>query len=259
MSDIELAVGPQVGQVQTDTFCEGCGYNLLTQAVMRDDRLGILVCRCPECGRYAAAGRTTSADRVWLNRLGAVTLVGWVFFLLTLFSLLALFIGMLTYGQTAEATELAPLNPMNQMVQRYVYAYKVRDISPGDEDSLSRHRVSQVLILGTAGLLSLGAGMLFSSFFWHVRGWRRGLAVLPPLLGAGVAILMWMEDPMTRFIRAWGARRMCLCLLFEILAVAIGVLIGRPVARGLLRILVPPRARQHLAFLWITDGKVPKT
>jgi len=39
-------------------------------------------------------------------------------------------------------------------------------------------------------------------------------------------------------------------------ATAVGIMIGRPVARGMLKILTPPKIRQHLAFLWIVDGKM---
>ncbi|MDB5300946.1 MAG: hypothetical protein JWO87_2609, partial [Phycisphaerales bacterium] len=52
----EAQVGPVISNIHTDTFCESCGYNLHTQAVVRDERLGLLICRCPECGRWAAAG-----------------------------------------------------------------------------------------------------------------------------------------------------------------------------------------------------------
>jgi len=55
MTARETELGPVIGHVQTDTFCEGCGYNLHTQAVVREARLGILICRCPECGAACKA------------------------------------------------------------------------------------------------------------------------------------------------------------------------------------------------------------
>ena len=39
--------------------------------------------------------------------------------------------------------------------------------------------------------------------------------------------------------------------------VVLGTRIGRPVARGLLRMFLPPKARQHFSFLWNVDGKQP--
>jgi hypothetical protein len=44
-------------------------------------------------------------------------------------------------------------------------------------------------------------------------------------------------------------------ILLESAGLGVGLLLGRPVARALLRILVPPKPRQHLAFLWTIDGK----
>jgi hypothetical protein len=67
--------------------------------------------------------------------------------------------------------------------------------------------------------------------------------------------LAWISDPTTILIREWGIVQIGLYLLIEIPGVAIGAWIGRPIARLLLKILVPPKARQHLAFLWIVDGK----
>ena len=247
------AVGPVVGQVQTDTFCEGCGYNLVTQSVIRDERLGILVCRCPECGRYAAAGRTTSADRVWLNRLGTVTLAGWVFFLLGVFAFCALFLGMLAYGQAEEGVEYTATGSTS-----YRYYYVPRNFASADEETLSRHRTAQFLFFAATGILCLLTGTLFSTFFWHVRGALRGLALLPAMIGIGLAMFIWVQDPSMRGVAGWGATRMSLFFLYAAFGTMVGVFTGRSIARGVLKILVPPRARQHLAFLWITDGKALK-
>jgi hypothetical protein len=38
---------------------------------------------------------------------------------------------------------------------------------------------------------------------------------------------------------------------------AAGLMIGRPVARGLVRLMLPPRLRSSLAVLWLTDGLEP--
>jgi hypothetical protein len=45
--------------------------------------------------------------------------------------------------------------------------------------------------------------------------------------------------------------------LLAMLGMLVGVLIGRPVVRGLLRVLIPARALQSAAVLWFADGKVP--
>jgi hypothetical protein len=35
----------------------------------------------------------------------------------------------------------------------------------------------------------------------------------------------------------------------------IGLWLGRLIARAALGIILPPKTRQHLAFLWTTDGR----
>jgi hypothetical protein len=261
-------LGPCIGQVETDTFCEGCGYNLHTQMVVRDERLGILVSRCPECGRFAAAGRTTSASSVWLNRLGTILLVVWVMFLLTLFGLCTFFLGLVPYGHTIEATTFesdtyAPIPsqywraPNGKHWSRR-WSYRVpRQIRAEDEDNLHREFQAQLLLASIAGALALITGGLFTILLWHCKGIWRAFALLPPFLGCGGAVFIWIVDPMSVLIREWGIVQIALYLLIEIPALAIGAWAGRPIARGLLKLLVPPKARQHLAFLWIVDGKTP--
>ena len=52
-------------QLHVDAFCTGCGYNLHGQPVTRDERTGIFLCRCPECGQYHAAGLGVTAASAW--------------------------------------------------------------------------------------------------------------------------------------------------------------------------------------------------
>lgn len=268
MSITEQEVGPTIGCVQTDTFCPNCGYNLHTQAVLRDERLGILVCRCPECGRYSAAGHTTTASRVWLNRLGTVLLTVWVAFLLGLFALCTFFLGLLAYGHTMEMTRwVAPSYPMTTMPatavssRRYAVPYKpyyvIREPAE-DPDERSSRAWTQVLLAMLAGAVALFTGGAFAVLLWHSKGFSRGVAFIPPLVGCAFVSFIWNNDVMTARIRSWGLGQIGLYLLLELVCVAIGLWVGRPFARGALRILIPPKPRQHLAFLWTTDGKTLK-
>lgn len=252
-----------VGQVQTDTFCAGCGYNLHTRPVMRDLRLGILICQCPECGRFSAAGQTTTAARSWLNRLATTLLTGWVFFLLLLFGLCSLFLGMIAYGHLMETVDYRQLSPPYNSGQYvlpryYQFRYEIRHISADDRDEQTRHEWAQGWLAFFAALLGLITGMLFSSFLWHCRGGLRLFGFLPVVASCAVAMVLWIGNPATEEIRVWGLLQMGEFFLIELIALGVGLLIGRRVARGLIRVLVPPKVRQHLAFLWITDGKVLK-
>ena len=258
VSSIETGLGPVIGHVQTDTFCEGCGYNLHTQAVVRDERLGILVCRCPECGRYTAAGHGTSAARVWLNRLATVLLIWWVLFLLVLFGLCTLFEGMVAYAHVRNQLEWQqdPLPTTNRFSGMYYRGhYVVRHTPPEETDQLEQEREEQIIITCVAGGLGFINGSLFAVLLWHCKGWRRLFALLPPVIGCGIVILPWNGDISMRYVRDWAVAQVGLFLLLESAAVVVGLFIGRPIARGVFRILIPPKLRQHLAFLWTVDGK----
>lgn len=262
MTDIERDAGATIGLIQTDTFCEGCGYNLHTQAVTRDERLGILICRCPECGRYSAVGQTTTAARVWLNRLATVLLTSWVFFLLVLFALCSFFLGMLAYGHMAEMTEYRPVAPIQTIKPGYADPYRylrvVKQIPANDADQLNEQWWAQAWLAVLTISLGLITGGLFAVLLWHCKGWVRILAFLPAVLGCGVASTGWISEPQAPAMRVWGLLHIGVYLLIDLLAIGIGLLLGRWFARGLIRVLVPPKPRQHLAFLWLTDGKVLK-
>src|SRR4051812_11718852 len=81
------------GQLETDAFCSGCGYNLHGQDVSMDERLAFLVCRCPECGRFHPAGANTSANSIWISRFCTILLVVWVGVVLACAALLMLALG----------------------------------------------------------------------------------------------------------------------------------------------------------------------
>jgi hypothetical protein len=261
-------MGKVVGTVQTDTFCEGCGYNLHAQPVVRDDRLGVLICGCPECGKYSAAGQTTTAARLWLNRIATTLLVSWVFFLLVVFALGALFLGMLAYGQVAELTATENIQKTVKQLPGYAgpgYAaggnvtyyesyYVIRPLTT-DAEEAQRRLSAQILIHATSLTLALLGGVFFAVFVWHAPWRLRPLALLPVLVGCGFAAAIWYMDPMSSRVRTWGLGHIARTALLDAIALAIGVLIGRTFARAMLTLLVPPKARQHLAFLWTCDGK----
>ncbi len=44
---------------------------------------------------------------------------------------------------------------------------------------------------------------------------------------------------------------------FALIPLSLGLVVGRPVVRGMIRALLPPRLRSALALLWTTDGLEP--
>jgi hypothetical protein len=244
---------PLVGHVQSDAFCEGCGYNLHTQPVTRDPRLGILTCRCPECGRFSAAANLTPVRHVWLNRLGLGMLLAWVLFLLGFFALLTLFHGLMANAFVQESVQFQNIPPTNPgAVWRYHY---VKRPPPATLEQASQLRFQKTVIVVVTVLLGVIAGGAVSVFMWHTRGWRRLVAFVPALIGVGVTFLGWSNDPSARFIQDVVQTQTGICLLLESAGAVLGLWLGRPTARAALSILLPPKPRQHLAFLWTTDGK----
>ncbi|MDB5353638.1 MAG: hypothetical protein JWN24_91 [Phycisphaerales bacterium] len=257
-TETEAQVGPVISHIHADTFCESCGYNLHSQAVMRDERLGLLVCRCPECGKWAAAGQGTSASRVWLNRFGTLLLVGWVLVLLVIFGLGTLFLGMLPYGYMMSFTHWKNVEvPIANMPGKHqtVYRYELRDPPPSDSDEAADLRAQRTITMCVAAALAAVIGGLHAVFLWHARGPWRILAFALPLAGCVGAWVIWNMDPQTVDLSSWAVPRIAWFLLLECLGVSLGLLLGRPIIRGLLRILVPPKPRQHLAFLWTVDNR----
>ncbi|HEY8750969.1 MAG TPA: hypothetical protein VIM11_23495 [Tepidisphaeraceae bacterium] len=252
---METINGPVVGHIQTDAFCEDCGYNLNTQAVTKDDRLGILICRCPECGRFSAAGKSTSARQPWLTRFGIALLIVWIGFLIWVFGMLALFQGMVAYGHAFSAVQYPTVAPTTRGgFQPGAWHYVIRE--PAENDDEARRRTIQD-IMTTVGSLLLGiiAGGVVSVCMWHTRGLRRLVAFVPMIVGVGFAMLGWMSDPMARYVRHVGNARFGWSVAFICAGTIAGLWLGRPFARAALVIIVPPKTRQHLAFLWTTDGK----
>jgi hypothetical protein len=255
----EPEIGTVVGQVQTDSFCEGCGYNLHTQSVIKDDRLGILVTRCPECGRYAATGHTTTGSRLWLNRLATILLTAWVFFLLMLFGLFSLFLGMTAYGHVLSQT--SPIGGQMMIAGQTQptmtpYHYVWRDTPPAGSEAATEALQEEIILVGVATLLGFLSGASFAIFLWHCKGWPRLFCLLPALAGCAGAAVIWVGDSMSVTIRGGGVGQICLVWTLQMVAAWIGLATGRPIARAVIRILVPPKPRQHLSFLWTTDGKV---
>ena len=86
--------------LETDVFCQTCGYNLRSQPVTRDDRLGIFICRCPECGRFHAAGTGVTAASLWTARIATSLLVIWVLVVLSALFWIVIGLGAIAVGHT---------------------------------------------------------------------------------------------------------------------------------------------------------------
>ncbi len=114
------------------------------------------------------------------------------------------------------------------------------------------------------------AGIVWSIALSHVRR-RRLWIVIPVVYAIVVAILavVWSaEGPRSSRAWSWNTGRdlagevyfvpaIAMTIGAEMIAVFVGLMVGRPLARGLVRMFLPPKRRAPMSFLWTCDGKEP--
>jgi hypothetical protein len=107
-------------------------------------------------------------------------------------------------------------------------------------------------VVWSVALLARGRGGLLA--------WCLVLVVTAGLVAA-IPIMEWLEDEPYWFWQAaqsqMGPIATIATLLWGGLWLALGMMIGRPAARGLVRLMLPPRLRSSLAMLWLSDGLAP--
>jgi hypothetical protein len=266
-------------RLEVDAFCVECGYNLHSQAVVRDERLGIFVCRCPECGRFHPAGVGVTATNLWLRRLGTMLLAFWV--LIVLFTIFWIVVGLgaiqvgfvesfsyhkmiTTDGRDVEwntnpNSSRGPGGRAYQAVlkgttQPVLQWRMVSTLQP--QQGYSRRTVWDCLPFALAApAMGFVTGVLLVVFFWHWKRRRYLLVLIVPLAVAAVVSTIFCIDEMYELIRPFAVRMSFGWAMAEVAGMGLGILAGRPIARTFLRMFIPPRPRQHFAFLWSADGK----
>ena len=76
-----------------------------------------------------------------------------------------------------------------------------------------------------------------------------------------IPIMEWWSRPPSwthmGALQQIGVRIAALTMLWAWFWLVFGLMVGRPVARMLVQLLLPPRMRSSMAFLWLTDGREP--
>ena len=236
----------QVATIETDRYCEGCGYNLRTQAVCRDPRTQILLCRCPECGRYHPAAGASSAAHPWLGRLLTLATGIWVVLLVSIlvgwgFCLFGL--NITTIEELARAMDRAGAQTPAERPSAILSSSEYWDVVGG----------MGLLSLGVALVGGVGVAILFPQ-------WRRRAAdavvIAWPLL-AGMVVWAVVLDAGRRQPPQpiwWTGPYVLGQILVQAVGGLIGAGIGRPLARLAVRVLLPSRLRPFLGYLWRADG-----
>lgn len=253
---------PQLGQVELDRYCTGCGYNLRQQPVRREPVTGLLLCKCPECGAFEPANQATTRQRSWFAQ---VVFLFWLAWLAVLGMSLAGSIGA-TMELSRETGEL--LNetkyldqPIEQTkadgsTRTVTFQYQLRPLDGERALRLALHMGGAFAI--AAGLLALL--LLFvphwprRGYVWLALGWPA--VALVGFYGTRI-VDNYTLDYATGGLRLWIFLSPLLITLFAITGGLTAVCLGRPIARLVVRLLIPARQRGPFAYLWLVDGKTP--
>ncbi len=240
---------PLIASVELDRFCDRCGYNLRTQAVRRDPRTEVLLCRCPECGRFQAAADAATTSRAWLQRLATLALAWWIGLIGSLALGIALGQGGITVF-TLDALTTYRRVPMPLPGNPQAFQYILQRQSCSEWKVLYAFSGGISLLLGFVA----GAGLVVALHHWRRWGYAATAIGVPVLVAAVVALIWWGHAPhLLRWAFWYMAAHTLLCMLGGL----VGTGTGRPLARLIVRTCLPPRLRPVLAFLWLVDGKAP--
>ncbi len=140
-----------------------------------------------------------------------------------------------------------------------------------DSSSLLREmfRVRMLARVGLAAVAMMFVGIVWATVLPHARFGRRLLVLLP--MATVAAVMLWAGwSQSTSMPMGWGwqtAQTTTVAYLYWpwafglagvlLPAVVLGLAVGRPVARCWIRFLLPPRLREPLDFLWLSDGLKP--
>lgn len=271
-----------------DRLCLKCGYNLIGQPIFREEHYDLLIVRCPECATVASLQEYPLLGR-WANRWAALLAGLWLLVMVALWVASAAALFGFAVGAAEIASERYGLALYEQFnvwqIQQNAgvprSAQRAQMVRMNDFTSWWQQQDSAALLRGAGGLWG---GV--NAFAWYVWGWeaviafvlgvvwatlliarrRFGLLICVPVVLTGAALLSvivlskWLEEPMWWYQasnRQVGPTIMGLSLAWGGICLSLGLLTGRAVARGMVRLMLPPQLRSALAFLWLADGLAP--
>ncbi len=241
-----------IAHIDLDSFCLHCSYNLRTQPVHRDERTGIPVVRCPECGRFQAANDGATVLRPWLNRVTAAALVVWMLSLLSCIFFLGMGQGALTYATLEELTTHGggTVQRINNTTIRTWSSFGPLEVNADFEyyDLF----IGAMLSFSALAAFTTGLFMVVAFPHWRKRAYW-ALAVAITIIASGIVTVAWKQNAPQLF--DWGLTYVLSHTGVQLIGAAAGVMLGRPLARRTVRIIFPPSVRPRLAYLWSADHK----
>lgn len=277
-------------QIRADRACAGCGFNLYGQSVTREEHYGLSIARCPECGTVAALQQYPAMTH-WVNRFRMIIGATYIFLLLGLFFASSMGIGGFMFGgssvassnlgehinthynawresQASQATGQAATAPQfTGAVGGWSTSLTPEYIENGVElaiddfgSFIGNADREWVLVMVPAFLVCFAIGVLWSV---ALLGSSRKRALLIPLAScvlAGVFVIS-VNPPDKTFAWVYSYAHQLyiptmvpLIGLIEFAALALGIYLGRKLARLVVLLALPPRMRVPLGILWARDG-----
>lgn len=266
------APAPRLGELVGDRCCVNCQFNLAGQTITREPHYGLPIITCPECGTIAALQEYPALSR-WVPRFRAAMATLLIIGVLAYATLCALLAHALSYGVSRMMAE-----PWSDYATRAFPASSAA--GPPDPDWWNKLPPSR--LFADAGGWSAGIewgvlwycvpacalaacfGAVWSILLPHLRGWR--MLIVPAAI-AGLTFLMvagtW-RNWSGRGMNAWVVGQLAfhhvrplltvLIVGIVLLALLLGMFVGRALARRVIVLTLPPRLRIPFSFLWTADG-----
>ena len=255
--------------VESDRFCNRCGYNLRTLPIRRDDRTKILLVRCTECGQYQPANDLAAVTRPWLHRVSAFFLILWIVFLVAVYVHLGIAQGAVMYGTldvltgwvAADSFAHPARMPTIAVDGTVVYNGRVRfrngkTMLPAVREDFPHYTmfVSVMIALSFVIGLLVSGGATAVVPHWRRIGYIALIPIMPLSVGAIVALGWRAEAP---HLLSWCVPYVGAHAGVHMLGGLSGVFLGRRALRLIVRLMLPPSIQPRLAYLWLADGMKP--
>jgi hypothetical protein len=218
--------------IETDLFCRGCGYNMHTQRVWRDPRLGVMVCRCPECGLHESADVASGIGNMWSRQFGQFILALWLC-VVTVGTYWAVY--SLSYAQIGYVA-------LSQTTPDRISSIEIDSMKAV---CLAFETIESFWLATTISLLLLH----------HKRAWGYvGVAI--PLMALVWTLFVQPLRPPGPLAQGWQpAISLAQIGCYQISGFLLGAALGRSVVRKIAAYALPPWAIRAMAFLWLSEGK----
>ena len=277
----------RVSTLVGDRLCVQCSYNLVGQSILREPHYQLLIVRCPECGtvaplqEYPLLGRWAQRWAVLLAGLWLIIMLGvaigggaaiFGFSMGTAHESTRTFAQFLSTKYQAHAQLLAAAGGLGAPGYSPADMQAWRDAQ--DMNALFREAggwrtgvnwdALYIWIPGSICAFLIGC-FVSVAVMAHARGTRCFAGLLVMIIAAAFSYLFgylpWTQqqvgwywnDALVRI----GPPMLLISLVIASLALCAGLLLGRRLARGLIRILLPPRLVQSFALLWTVEGRQP--